>query len=401
MSAFAKSDRISNVVLGFCNTKIVGWLTKALNPTLHFQIGNYQALPLLRGMEKQSSFYGVEEAVTIAKCDWDAFETSWDFQKLPMLSADMRENRENSVATSYEAWKSYCTGNIARMKAVEEENNRFFIEAYGLKDELTSDVPENQITLARADREVDIKRLISYALGCMMGRYSLDEPGLIYAHAGNEGFDPGRYQTFPADADGIVPVTDLDWFADDAANRFIEFIKVAWPMETLAENLAFVAESLGTKSGETAADTIRRYLSQSFFKDHLQTYKRRPIYWLFSSGKQKAFEALVYLHRYNEGTLARLRMAYVTPLMAMLRGRIEQLDHQAKAASSTAAARKLEKSRSRLLAKQCELVEFDEKLRHYADLRITLDLDDGVKVNYAKFGDLLAETKAVTGQKEE
>ena len=190
---------------------------------------------------------------------------------------------------------------------LETENNRIFIQAYGLQDELSPEVPESQITLARADREKDCQRLISYAIGCMMGRYSLDAPGLIYAHAGNVGFDPSRYPSFPADADGILPVTDQPWFADDAAARVREFLHAVWGPDTLEENLAWLAESLGPKASETPEETIRRYIANQFFKDHLQTYKKRPIYWLFSSGKQGAFQALVYLHRYHEGTLARMR----------------------------------------------------------------------------------------------
>ena len=233
-----------------------------------------------------------------------------------------------------------------------------------------------------------------------MGRYSLAEEGLIYANSGNEGFDPSCYGEFPADDDGIIPITDTDWFDDDAVRRFSEFLSVAWSPETLTENLRFVGDGLLRKRGETPLDTIRRYLSSSFYKDHLKTYKKRPIYWLFSSGKQKAFECLVYLHRYNESTLSRMRMEYVIPLQSKFAARIEQLDGDITAATSTANRRKLEKERDSLLKKQTELVEFDDILRHYADRRIALDLDDGVKVNYGKFGDLLAEVKVVTGKKD-
>ncbi|MBV5331194.1 SAM-dependent methyltransferase, partial [bacterium] len=180
---------------------------------------------------------------------------------------------------------------IKRLKNLEEENNQIFIDAYGLQEELSPEVPESQITLARADREKDSQRLMSYAIGCMMGRYSLDTPGLIYANAGNIGFDHSRYVTFPADADGIVLLTDELWFEDDAASRIHEFLLAVWDTETLTENLAWLAESLGTKASETPDETIRRYLADKFYKDHLQTYKKRPIYWLFSSGKQGAFQA--------------------------------------------------------------------------------------------------------------
>jgi type II restriction/modification system DNA methylase subunit YeeA len=233
----------------------------------------------------------------------------------------------------------------------------------------------------------------------MMGRYSLDEPGLIYAHSGNIGFDASKYKTFLADDDGIVPVMDMDWFPDDAANRFVEFVKVAWPAEHLDENIKFVADNLKPKNNEVPIDTIRRYLSTTFFKDHLKTYKKRPIYWLFSSGKQKAFECLVYLHRYNETTLSRMRSAYVTPLQGNIRARIEFLTSEKEAATSASDQRDYQKKIDILKKKQIELSKFDDELRHYADMKISLDLDDGVKVNYGKFGNLLAETKVVTGEK--
>ena len=248
-------------------------------------------------------------------------------------------------------------------------------------------------------RRDTMKELASYAIGCMMGRYSLDEPGLIYAYSGGTGFDASRYTTFPADSDGIVPLTDGGWFDDDAAHRLIEFISAAWDADHLEDNLAFLADSLSAKENESSRETLCRYICDSFFKDHLQTYKKRPIYWLFSSGKHKAFQCLVYLHRYNEGTLARMRTEYVIPLQGMMASRVRRLEEDIAAAASTAHRKQLEKERAILVKQQPELREFDEKLRHYADQRIGLDLDDGVKVNYGKFGDLLAEVKAVTGTK--
>ena len=302
------------------------------------------------------------------------------------------------------------------MKHLEEENNRLFIDTYGLADDLTPDVPIEQITLTvnpayryggkltkeeqwTRFRQDTMAELVSYAIGCMMGRYSLDAPGLIYAHSGNVGFDAARYTTFPADSDGIIPLTQNDWFEDDAAHRLIKFISVAWDAGHLEDNLTFLANNLSPKKNESSRETLRRYLCDSFFKDHLQTYKRRPIYWLFSSGKQKAFQCLVYLHRYNEGTLARMRTEYVIPLQGMMASRVRQLKEDIDAATSTTHRRRLEKEQATLVKQQSELREFDEKLRHYADQRIGLDLDDGVKVNYGKFGDLLAEVKTVTGAK--
>ncbi len=246
-----------------------------------------------------------------------------------------------------------------------------------------------------------MEELVSYAIGCMMGRYSLDAPGLIYAHSGNEGFDPSQYTTFPADDDGILPLTDTDWFEDDACNRLIEFVSKTWDASHLEANLTFLADNLSPNKNESSRETLRRHLCDSFFKDHRQTYKKRPIYWLFSSGKQKAFQCLVYLHRYNEGTLARMRTEYVIPLQGTVVARVRQLEGDIAAATSSSHRKRLEKEREKLVKQQSELREFDEKLRHYADQRITLDLDDGVKVNYGKFGNLLAEVKAVTGTKAE
>jgi type II restriction/modification system DNA methylase subunit YeeA len=235
----------------------------------------------------------------------------------------------------------------------------------------------------------------------MMGRYSLDAPGLVYADSGNVGFDATKYATFPADADAIVPVMETDWFADDATNRVEEFIRKVWPAEGLEENLRYIAESLGVTRDEDARTTIRRYFATGFFKDHLKTYKKRPIYWLFSSGKQRAFQCLVYLHRYHEGTLARMRTEYVIPLQGKLTARIDALEKDIASATSTSHRKKLEKEHDTLKKQQTELHHFQEKLRHVADQRIALDLDDGVKVNYGKFGDLLAEVKTVTGGSDE
>lgn len=303
---------------------------------------------------------------------------------------------------SYNSYATMLWNRVSTMKQLEEQNNRLFIDAYGLQDELSPEVPDDQITLYRPDRQEDIKRLISYAVGCMMGRYSLDTPGLIYAQSGNQGYDPSQYQTFPADEDGIIPLFETDWgFADDATNRLVEFIGVAWPREHLEENLKFIADSLGPNGTEQPRDTIRRYFATGFYKHHLPMYKRRPIYWLFSSGKQRAFQCLVYLHRYHEGTLARMRTEYVIPLQGQIASRIEQLEGDKAQATSTSHRKKLQKEQDDLKKQQAELLIFEEKLKHVADQKIRLDLDDGVKVNYGKFGDLLAETKAVTGGTDE
>ncbi len=369
-----------------------------LNPTLHAQVGDIASLPIFRTVLESTNSKTDElafEAINIARIDWNSFETSWHFSIFSWLSPPLRAH---TTEQSWRNWETHLKNQIKRMMELETENNRLWIEAYGLQDELDPEVTEDQITLARPDAEKDVKRLISYAIGCMMGRYSLDEPGLIYATSGNMGFDPTRYTTFAADEDGILPITDMDWFPDDVANQFVEFISTVWPKEDLEENLKFIADSLSGKKNPDARDTIRKYLSSSFFKDHLQTYKNRPIYWLFSSGKQKAFECLVYLHRYNEATLSRMRSDYVIPLQGKLNGRIALLERDLNEGSQKQSA-KVRKEIEALKKKQTELASFDDRLRHYADMKISLDLDDGVKVNYGKFGDLLAEVGKVTGKK--
>ncbi|MCG5776561.1 BREX-1 system adenine-specific DNA-methyltransferase PglX [Acinetobacter baumannii] len=381
-----------NQILAFGNTNFASWLVKILNPTMHFHVGYFVLLPFANGV--QFSDQAVANLISIAKNDWNAYETSWDFTQNPII-----RTQQSNLEQAFNAWQQQNADAVAEMKRLEEENNKLFIDAYGLQDELTPDVPDAQITLTRADREKDSQRLVSYALGCMMGRYSLDEPGLIYAHAGNQDFDASRYQTFPADADGIIPLTEMHWFEDDATHRIREFLTAVWGKDTLDANMQWLAESLDKKANETAEDTIRRYLASKFYKDHMQTYKKRPIYWLFSSGKQGAFQALVYLHRYNESTLARMRTEYVMPLISKMSAMANSLESEIENSDSAAEIKRKEKELQNLHKQQAELSSFEEKLRHYADQRISLDLDDGVKVNYGKFGDLLAEVKAVTGEK--
>ena len=399
---------------GLLNSVVFRYLIRCLSPSIHFQAEHVSATPAQPPSSELAEV--ANQCTAISMADWDAYERSWDFQSLPLLTAC--SDPTSTLESSYTAWIAQNRDTIAEMKRLEEENNRLFIDAYGLADELTPDFPLSQITLTvnpanryggkltedelwTRFREDSMQELASYAIGCMMGRYSLDVPGLIYAHSSNEGFDPSRYATFPADDDGIVPLTDKEWFADDAANRLVEFIAQAWNKAHLEDNLRFLANNLSPKKGEGSRETLRRYLCDSFFKDHLQTYKKRPIYWLISSGKQKAFQCLVYLHRYNESTLSRMRTLHVIPLSAKLNSYANKLEQDIDASTSTAEKKALEKQLATLHNQQAELAIFDEKLRHHADLRITLDLDDGVKVNYGKFGDLLAEVKAVTGDKAE
>lgn len=408
----------------FLNSKPAKLFLELTSPTVSTNPGEVAALPLVIFSEhKLSAATNIaKRCISIARRDWDAYERSWDFKSLPILNS---QPRQMSLSETFSDLLAQWNQIALEMQSLETENNDLFIQAYGLQDELTPNVPLEEITLTcnphyryggnRSEEELEtllqcdtLKELVSYAIGCMMGRYSLDKPGLILASQGETLQDYLRQipsPRFAPDDDAILPLTDQEWFADDATNRFREFIRVVWSDASLQENLDFVAESLclhaiKPKKGEASLDTIRRYLSTQFFKDHLRTYKKRPIYWLFSSGKHKAFECLVYLHRYNEGTLARMRTEYVIPLTAKLSTYAAKLEKDLEASTSTAEKKSLEKELTTLHNQQAELATFDEKLRHHADQRISLDLDDGVKVNYGKFGDLLAEVKAVTGDKE-
>lgn len=416
------SDRLG--VVAYLNSIVAAAYMKVLSPAIRFQPGHALNLPF----DKQpiSKAYDIAaQCISLSQLDWDAYETSWDFTQLPLLDTRFQQS---PLSANYQALRAYWQEMTTQMQHLEKENNRLFIDAYGLQDELSPEVPLAEITLtcnphcrygakltddereARLQSDTQVE-LVSYAIGCMMGRYSLDKAGLILASQGETLEDylkqvPSSHPQFLPDDDAIIPLTDQEWFKDDATNRFREFVQVVWGEEHLQENLDFVAESLclnaiKPKKSESALETIRRYLSTQFYKDHLKTYKKRPIYWLFSSGKQKAFECLVYLHRYNEGTLSRMRTEYVTPLLGKYDAYAEQLEKQIETADSTSEANRFKKALDALIKKQVELREFDDKLKHYADRRISLDLDDGVKVNYGKFGDLLAEVKAITGSDSE
>lgn len=388
---FTKDNNQLLQLSGLLNSKVSQKFLDILCPTLDYSMAGVRKLPAL--MISQAIPL-VKAARNRAKDDWDSYETSWDFIENPIV-----RTKQPNLEQAFTTWQKQNSDAVAEMKRLEEENNKLFIDAYGLQDELTPDVPDEQITLTRADREKDSQRLISYAIGCMMGRYSLDEAGLIYAHAGNQDFDASRYQSLPADDDGIIPVTGIHWFPDDIANRIKEFLVAVWGKETLDANLQWLVEGLGKRAKESNEDALRRYLATKFYKDHLQTYKKRPIYWLFSSGKLGAFQALVYLHRYNAGTLARMRTDYVMPLISKMAAHEKSLEDQKTHCGSTAEERAIEKQLQELHKQQAELGLFEEKLRHYADQGIALDLDDGVKVNYGKFGDLLANVRDVTGGK--
>lgn len=414
-SGFCKSDEQSTI-LSLLNSNLANSIIKIINPTIAVNVGEIAKVPFHQKLHDiKPEIDGLaNELITLHKRDWDEQELSWDFAK-----SVITEERHNSLKIAIDNLYNKNIVEISLCHNLENQLNTKINSLYGLNNEIENSVTIENITLfknlhyklSRIENEQllfiskTIMDLLSYTIGCMIGRYSLDREGLVYAHEGNKGFAElvaeGAYKTFPADNDGILPLMDDEWFDDDVTSRVKEFVRTVWGEEHLQENLEFIAESLclyavKPKKGESALDTIRRYLSTQFWKDHMKMYKKRPIYWLFSSGKEKAFECLVYLHRYNDATLARMRTEYVVPLLARYQANIDRLNEQVDGASGGEATR-LKRERDSLSKKFNELRSFDDRLRHYADMRISINLDDGVKVNYGKFGDLLADVKAITG----
>jgi hypothetical protein len=389
-------DAALHSVGGFLNSKVSKRYLEFLSPTLNYQPGDISRLLFLPTLPA-SIEQVCSDAVSIARADWDNFETSWDFRDQPLLRPGLKGA---TLEASWRNWEAQSTAAIRRMQELETENNRLFIAAYGLDGELQPEVPEAQITLARAEARRDMAAFLSYAVGCMMGRYSPDHPGLILANAGDTLREflekvgkPLAELTFAPDEDGIIPVLDGEWFEDDIVARIKEFLRVTFSEATLVGNIAFIEDALGKD--------LRTYFLNDFYKDHLQTYKNRPIYWQLSSGKQKAFQCLVYLHRYTPATLARIRTEYAIPLQGKLSARISRLEEEVIQATSSNARKKLQTDLDKSKKQIVELLAFDEQLRSYADQAITLDLDDGVKANYAKLGTLVAEAKKICGTKDD
>lgn len=363
---------VYNYALGLLNSKVFLVVAKALNPTLNFQVKDICSLPLVIScLDVINST--VDKCIDISQVDWDSFETSWDFKTHPLLKP------VPLISESFAQWSDECEKRFTQLKSNEEELNRIFIDIYGLQDELTPEVEDKDVTVRRADLTRDIKSLVSYAVGCMFGRYSLDVEGLAYA--GGE-WDGSKYKTFIPDPDNCIPVTDEEYFRDDIVVRFVDFIRTVYGADTLEENLTFIADALGTR-GNTSRERIRNYFLNDFIKDHIKMYQKRPIYWMFDSGKQNGFRALVYMHRWNADTTGNVRVEYLHKLQRIYENEIRQSQDVAETGSgreASAAQKRIEK-----LTKQLkETHDFDEKIAHLALSRIHIDLDDGVKVNYEK-----------------
>ena len=421
-SIYALDDNVNlEYLLGVFNSKPCNYISNMLSPTLGISPEDVLNIPVPVTNELNIE-ETVNENLQLSKNDWDSFETSWDFTTHPLVYlskglweqtnvACMMEHYYGSLPEAscpleicYLLWQGQCKERFEKLKANEEELNRIFIDIYGLQDELTPEVEDKDVTVRKADLQRDIKSLLSYAVGCMFGRYSLDVPGLAYA--GGE-WDSSKYGSCLPDVDNVIPITDEEYLDDDIVARLCDWLKAVYGADTLEANLDYIAKALGNK-GSTSREVIRNYFVNDFFKDHCQTYSvtgsgKRPIYWLFDSGKQNGFKALVYLHRYTPDTIGTLRVDYLHKMQRVYESEInrmqDMMDHTTNAREAAAASKRKDKLTKQL--KECR--DYDEKISHLALSRIALDLDDGVKVNYrklqtaadGKFYEVLADSKNI------
>ena len=423
---FCNNEKTKYYLLGFMNSKIAASLLKILSPSMGFESGYLRKLPLIESDSLDSIVERVKHCIDGSNTEWDSFEVSWDFKKHPLL------RNVSTISEAFIQWQSECDDRFNQLKANEEELNRIFIDIYGLQDELTPEVEDKDVTVRKADMQRDIKSLLSYAVGCMFGRYSTYKDGLLFAgepyslqaFVDKMNERPGTIsaeelerayrnegivvdEMFFPDADNVIPITDEEYLDDDIVSRLCAWLKAVYGADTLEVNLDYIAKALGNK-GSTSREIIRNYFLNDFFKDHCQTYSvtgsgKRPIYWLFDSGKQNGFKALVYLHRYTPDTIGNLRIDYLHKMQRVYESEInrmqDMMDHSGNAREVAAASKRKDKLAKQL--KECR--EYDEKISHLALSRIELDLDDGVKVNYrklqtaqdGKFYEVLADSKNI------
>ena len=388
---FLKDDEYENYILGYLNSCVGNMFLEILCPNFKFDQKPLESVPII--LKNTSNVKEiVKNCIKETKEDWDSFETSWDFERHPLLTVIPQngmlfDNRDEIyLAECYKCWENECNERFEQLQKNEEELNRIFIDIYGLQDELTPEVEAKDVTVRKADLSRDIKSLISFAVGCMFGRYSLDETGLIYA--GGE-FDSSRYTTFDADDDAIIPITDEEYFDDDIVTRFVEFIRTVYGNKSLESNLTYIAKALGNK-GNTSREVIRNYFLNDFFKDHCSTYSvtgsgKRPIYWLFDSGKQNGFKCLIYMHRYTPDTVGLIRSVYLKKAQDAIEASLKNAEYAIANTESAVDRAANTRKRDKFIKQLAEIKPYYQALSHVAMQRIDIDLDDGVKVNYAKF----------------
>lgn len=426
-SIFIKNDTDFNYFIGLLNSKIFMKVSSLLNSTLNFQVKDIRSMPVII-KNKDDIDEIVNKVLMLSESDWDSFETSWDFKCHPLIpnirgvwdTDEMKNGTDNLpqrlyIEACFDTWQELCNNRFAQLKANEEELNRIFIDIYGLQDELTPEVEDKDVTVRKADLGRDIRSFISYAVGCMFGRYSLDKDGLMVAGQPFESvyFEatapragtgvagaPGDYVptgefyiktedgtkqcTYNPDRDNIIPITDEEYFSDDIVGRFVEFVETVYGKDTLEENLDFIAQALGNK-GNSSREVIRNYFIKDFYKDHLKVYQKRPIYWLFDSGKQNGFKTLIYMHRYDADTVGRVRTDYLHRAQNYVETAMKSAEYTIENTSVASEKSKAMKAVSKYTKQLAEMQTYDQAIAHVANQRIEFDLDDGVKVNYAKF----------------
>ena len=416
---FFNNDEMQLYCLGLLCGKIPPIIMNCLNPTITTTVGSVSNIPIIFSeIDSQEIIYLTQKSIAWSQQDWDAFEASWDFKKHPLVSYST-----NKTLTAFELWSKECAERFNQLKANEEKLNRTFIDIYGLQDELTPEVEDKDVTVRKADLQRDIKSLISYAVGCMFGRYSLEREGIVYAggnfddvywkYKGQAALDKngeaieGSYAgisfadyhypkfhdtddwktatelSFEPDADNCIPITDEEYFEDDIVGLFCAWLKKVYGEDTLEENLDFIANALGNK-GKTSREVIRNYFLTDFIKDHIKTYQKRPIYWLFDSGKQNGFKALVYMHRWNADTIGNVRVEYLHRIQRVYEKEIVRMQEIIDNSHDNKEISNATKRKEKLQKQIKETKDYDAKIAHLALSRIDIDLDDGVKVNYEK-----------------
>jgi len=367
------NDKTDMIKLGFLNTELSAWLIKMFNPTLNTTVNDVLSLPFKCGNEADEIYNIVTSCVEISRKDWDSYETSWDYEKHPLINT-------NKISKSYAQWKAFSEQQFKQLKANEVQLNRLFNNIFDVQNEQIEEIDDKDITIHQADLGRDIRSLVSYAVGCMFGRYSLDVVGLAYI--GNQ-WDDSKYRLFIPDKHNILPITDEEYFSDDIVGGFADFVKSAYGLETLEENLDFIAKILGNK-GDSSREIIRNYFLKDFFKDHCKTYQNRPIYWMFDSGKVDGFKALIYMHRYNADTVGNLRIDYLHRMQRIYENEISRMQEAIDNSKDSREVAAATKRKEKLVKQHKETKEYDEKVAHLALARIDIDLDDGVKTNYEK-----------------
>ncbi|MCB2341109.1 BREX-1 system adenine-specific DNA-methyltransferase PglX [Clostridium estertheticum] len=422
---FANAESLK-YICGLLCSKLATIFLEVQNQTLSITAGNVNNIPIILSDDKKDNINSlVDNCIRISKYEWNSFEISWDFKIHPLLKL-LDKAEQFKLSSVFSVWETECEEAFEQLKSNEEELNRIFIDIYGLQDELTPEIEDKDITIRRADRERDIKSFISYAVGCMLGRYSADvsfiveeKNGKVYGnysdnietliYAGGDLNDKWNIAEkkvrkiekdeegtiisdswtdayFLPDADNVIPITEDEYFEDDIVSKFIVFVRLYFGAEDLEENLDFIADSIGRKASETARQAIRRYFIKDFYKDHLKVYKKRPIYWMFESGKNDGFKALVYMHRYNDQTVAKVRTDYLHTLQRKYEAEVQRQQLVVDSEEYTIKDRTVAKKKIDRIAKQIEECrEYDQVVAHLANEKISIDLDDGVKVNYEKF----------------